>query len=158
MNEDLRLFYGGVRRTREVVFRYCEGLPQEIYVREHPDFGFGSIRNLHTHVAECYLWWVGTVGLGKPEVRDSVVPDVAAIRELFAKVDGVVEEGLESFTRPDELFTWTNPHGGQERLSQRWLILHPTTHEFHHKGQMVALGRVLGHPVPSSHDTDLLAP
>ncbi|WP_299427523.1 DinB family protein [uncultured Meiothermus sp.] len=56
MNDDLRVFYGWVRRSREVLFGYCASLPPEIYTQRRPDFGFDSIRNLHVHVANCYLW------------------------------------------------------------------------------------------------------
>ncbi|MGL4612054.1 MAG: DinB family protein [Trueperaceae bacterium] len=35
--------------------------------------------------------------------------------------------------------------------------MHPITHEFHHKGQALALARVLGHPHPGP-DTDLVDP
>ncbi|WP_376777678.1 DinB family protein [Deinococcus rubellus] len=36
--------------------------------------------------------------------------------------------------------------------------MHPITHEFHHKGQLLALGRVLGFPLASGGDTDLVLP
>jgi uncharacterized damage-inducible protein DinB len=36
--------------------------------------------------------------------------------------------------------------------------MHPLTHEFHHKGQMLAMGRMLGHPFPPGRDTDLVGP
>ncbi len=91
MNDDLRIFYGWVRRSREILFGDCASLPPEIYTQERADFAFGSIRNLHAHVADCYLWWVGTVGLGKPQVpiRGAEVPDVAAMRAVFAQADAV---------------------------------------------------------------------
>ncbi len=37
----------------------------------------------------------------------------------------------------------------------RWLFTHTVTHEFHHKGQVVAMGRLLGYPPP---ETDLFRP
>lgn len=63
-----------------------------------------------------------------------------------------MEEALGSFDRLDEVYVWTHPHKvWKASLSQRWLLMHPITHEFHHKRQMVALGRVLGHPVLGSY-------
>ncbi|MDW8424345.1 MAG: DinB family protein [Meiothermus sp.] len=163
MNHDLRVFYGWVRRSREILFGYCASLPPEIYLREHPDFAFGSIRNLHAHVADCYLWWVGTVGLGQPPtgIRGSEVPDVATMRAVFAQADVVVEEALQTFNQLDRVYEWTHPvRGWKARVSQRWLLLHPITHEFHHKGQITALGRVLGYPavLGPGVDTDLVNP
>lgn len=162
MNDDLRLLYTWVKRTRAVVFDYCQDLPIEIYSQEHPDFGFGSIRNLHAHVGECYLWWVGHVGLGQTfrDINPYDLADVAAMRGLFEQVDRTVEAALAEFTNLDVLYSWGS--GGNHpprQISQRWLIMHPMTHEFNHKGQMLSLGRILGHPVPStSEDTDLALP
>lgn len=161
MNDDLRIFYGWVQRSREVLFGYCESLPLEIYTQERSDFGFGSIRNLHVHVADCYLWWVGAVGMGHSEtdLKGADFPNVAAVRAVFEGVDRLVEEALRSFDRLDEVYVWTHPREGRKaNVSQRWLLMHPITHEFHHKGQMVALGRVLGHPVLDSIETDLVSP
>lgn len=162
MNDDLRVFYGWVRRSREILFDYCASLPPEIYTQEHPDFAFGSIRNLHVHVADCYLWWLGSVGMGHPDANLSGqdFSNVAAVRWAFDRVDRVVEEALQRFDRLDHVYGWTDPRNDawKAKVSQRWLLLHPITHEFHHKGQITALGRVLGHPVPGSYDTDLVNP
>ena len=51
MNEDLKIMYDLTRRTREVLLEFTESLPNEIYVLERPDFAYGSIRNIHAHVA-----------------------------------------------------------------------------------------------------------
>lgn len=163
MNDDLKTLYGWVRSTREILLGYTEGLPAEVYVQERPDFAFGSIRNLHAHVAHCYLWWLGFVRMGKEgyQVDPLQIPDPAAMRKLFARVDSVVEEALEGFSNPDQVYAWAHPTTGWTlNVSGRWLLMHPITHEFHHKGQMVALGRVLGHPAvfPSGSDTDLVPP
>lgn len=100
MNQDLRSLYTWVRRTREVLFDYTQHLPLEIYTLERPDFGFGSIRNLHAHVADCYLWWVGQAGL---DLDPRLIPDTAAMRGLFAQVDQVVGEALGRFSDLDQV-------------------------------------------------------
>ena len=161
MNDDLRLLYGWVRRTRENLFAYTQALPPETLIHEHPDVGFGSIRNLHAHVANCYLWWLGEVGFGRDSVQvdPQQIPDTAAMRQLFAKVDLLVEEALTRFDDPDRAYDWTHPKTGwKERHSQRWLVMHPITHEFNHKGQILTLGRLLGHSFPSNVDADLVQP
>jgi uncharacterized damage-inducible protein DinB len=124
-------------------------------VRE--DFAYGSLSAIYAHIADCYLWWVGAVGLGAEE-REVHVDDVRALREAFAEVDATVWRALETFTAPDDPFTWTSPSGKVSTLTRRWLILHPITHEFHHKGQALALARVLGYPHPGRPDTDLVDP
>jgi uncharacterized damage-inducible protein DinB len=160
MNEDLKTMYDLVRRTREVLLEFTQSLPVEIYLLERPDFAYGSIRNIHAHVAFCYLAWVG-VALGyKREdliVPDDQIVDAKAMRERFKFVDNIVNEALEKFTTPDEPLEFQH-RSGPLKVSQRWLLLHPITHEFHHKGQLLALARVLEHPLPGDADTDLVLP
>ena len=80
------------------------------------------------------------------------------MRERFVFVDSVVIEALEKFENPDAMLEHHQQNGNVEKLSQRWLIVHPITHEFHHKGQLLALARVLEHPLPAGADTDLVLP
>jgi uncharacterized damage-inducible protein DinB len=68
-------------------------------------------------------------------------------------VDDVVEEALTGPGGLERVATWRD-----RRLSLRYLLLHPVTHEFHHKGQVTSLGRILGHPVPDGTDLDLALP
>lgn len=152
--------YDLVRRTREVLLEFTQSLPNEVYTLERPDFAYGSIRNIHAHVAFCYLAWVG-VALGYKR-EDLIVPaeqilDATAMRERFKFVDSIAEEALEKFTTPEEPLEFEH-RSGNLKLTQRWLLLHPITHEFHHKGQLLALARVLEHPLPEGVDTDLVLP
>ena len=159
MNDDLRGFYRLIQGSRERVFAWAESLPPGVYTRRHPDFAYGSVRNIHAHVADCYLAWIGERGLGLdvPELGAAELPDVAAMRKRYAEVDAVVERALGEFTDLDAPISIPHRDGTLE-VTRRWLLLHPFTHEFHHKGQALALGRVLGHPYPPGPDTDLLLP
>ncbi len=82
--------------------------------------------------------------------------DLQTFYDLTRRTRFGVLNWLETFNAPDEPFTWTSPSGYAHTLTRRWLILHPITHEFHHKGQALALARVLGHPHPGNPDTDLV--
>ncbi len=153
MNQDLQIFYDLAKRTRVRVLDWLESLPPEVFTYEHENFAYGSLRNIYLHIADCYLGWVGEVGLKNKPIAITV-KDVTELREVFTIVDITLAKALETFDKPDEPFT--SPSG--QMLTQRWLILHTITHEFHHKGQALALARVLGHPHPGNPDTDLLAP
>jgi uncharacterized damage-inducible protein DinB len=186
MDASLPTMYDWIKRTREAVFAYAETLPNEVYLREHPDFPYGSIRDLHAHVAHAYVWWTGRYGLGlepyqtklealPPEetatpssrraalvaLQDAetlALTDVAAMRNKFLEVDTILERAFETFENVDEPFELIRP--GRDRLvvTRRWLIVRPITHEFHHEGQLVMLGRALGHPLPEDMGTDLVLP
>jgi uncharacterized damage-inducible protein DinB len=153
MNQDLQIFYDLAKRTRAKVLDYLATLPPEVFIQEHESFAYGSLKNIYAHVADCYLGWVGEVGLGNKFV-DIKVNDVSELRAAFDKVDDTIAKALESFDNPDKPFT--SPSG--QTLTQRWLMLHTITHEFHHKGQALALARVLGYPHPGNPDTDLVDP
>ena len=159
MNDDLRGFYRLVRGSRERVFSWLDGLPPQVYTLERPDFAYGSLRNIQAHLAGCYLLWVGLRGLELPITRTETadVSEVAAMRQVFRQVDEVVERALNEFSALDEPLT-ISFRGESLKVTRRWLLLHPITHEFHHKGQLLALGRVLGWPYPPGPDTDLPLP
>ena len=155
MNEDLRTLYGWVKASREHLFSWAESLPAEVYTRESPDFAYGSLRNVQAHIAGCYLLWIGKCGLQQSHPPlDTSAPDVAAMRQVYAAVDRVLEQAFEQFTQLDEPLEIQFPDEAVQ-VTQRWLIMHPITHEFHHKGQMLAMGRILGWPYPPGSDTDL---
>lgn len=150
---DVAFLYTLVRRTREGVFGYCAGVPKKVLRQRHAAFR-DSMLGLLAHVAECYLHWTGKVGLGlEPITLERPVTELDDVRALFRHVDDVVEEALTGRGGLDRMVSF------EERpLSLRWLVLHPITHEFHHKGQLTSLGRVLGHPVPEGTDLDLVLP
>ncbi len=156
MNQDLRTFYDLTQRTRAKVLDWLETLPPEVFTRQHDGFAYGSLSAIQAHVADCYRLWVGTVGLGGVGEPRLEANDVQALRSAFARVDTTVLQALDSFTDLDAPFIWTSPSGEDVKLSRRWLILQPITHEFHHKGQALALARVLGYPHPGKPDTDLV--
>ncbi len=158
MNQDLRTFYDLTQRTRAKVLDWLETLPPDVFTMQNDSFAYGSLSAIQTHIADCYLWWVGTVGLGSAEEPEIEVDDVQALRSAFARVDATVLQALDSFTDLDVPFIWTSPSGKDIALSRRWLILHPITHEFYHKGQALALARAIGYPHPGNPDTDLADP
>lgn len=161
MNDDLRLFYGWIKGSRQRVFAWLDTLPPEVFTQERPDFAYGSLRNIQAHVAGCYRVWVGHKGLELPAFQQALneadLPDVAAMRAAFGEVDAMLETAFEQFANLDAPLDIIF-HGQPIRVTQRWLLMHPMTHEFHHKGQLLARGRVLGHPYPDGPDTDLPLP
>ena len=157
MNADLEQFYGLTIRTRSGLLEWLETLPPEVFNAQREDFAYGSLNAIYTHVADCYLHWVGAVGLSGLS-SERTPGNVTELREYFAQVDRVVLDAINSFEDWDEPLSYTSSSGRIEMLTRRWLILHPITHEFHHKGQALALARVLGHPHPGQPDTDLVTP
>lgn len=148
----LSTFYAWVQSTRGLVFAYLETVPEETLRLRHPAFR-GSMLELMSHAAEGYLHWTGHVGLGLDPVSAARPAGLDDVRQRFVRVDEVMERALGQRPRLDAPVEWQG-----HRLTLRYLILHPITHEFHHKGQVASLGRLHGHPVPEGTDLDLALP
>ncbi|MDQ0188536.1 DinB family protein [Alicyclobacillus cycloheptanicus] len=151
--------YQWVAQTRNVLFEYCSTMTPTDYVKQVSAFGWGSVRNLHVHVADCYRHWLQGFGLGE-KVEDTPVhayPSVDDVARLFASVDDLVQQFLAKFEHAlDQPITGHVPWQRDPlQLSPLWLLTHTITHEFHHKGQLVSLTRHLGYAPP---DTDLVLP
>lgn len=150
--------YDWIQRSRETLFRYCETMSPEDYVKELDSFGGDSIRSLHVHVVNCYRGWLGNRALGKPlaEINPESICTVQEMREIFKETDALIHEFLNRFKGDwNESTLVTFRSGASAEFTALWLFTHTTTHEFHHKGQIVKIGRILGYIPP---DTDLIEP
>nr|WP_285855105.1 DinB family protein [Paenibacillus cellulositrophicus] len=74
------------------------------------------------------------------------------IRNLFSEIDKMVERFLqENSHRPNEHIVGEIPSlGSQQEYSILQLMTHVMTHEFHHKGQIMTMGRMLGYTPPDA--------
>jgi len=149
--------YRWVGETRKGLADYCASLPPEAYAAQRQDFGWGSIRNVHVHIADCYRFWLAETARGLKTERFEAAdcPDAASVARLFEKVDELVAQFCATFAG-DALGRTVNLKVRWQDspfvVTPLWLLTHTFTHEFHHKGQIVALGRILGYPPP---ETDL---
>lgn len=146
----LKIQYGMIQTTRESLFRYCETMSPADYVQEVENFGGASIHSLHAHVADCYRVWLGSRALGQSlaPVKPGALDNVQKMREAFKKIDALVYEFLDEFKGtwdPDTQAPWKSENA---ELTELWLFTHTTTHEFHHQGQIVKIGRQLGYAPP----------
>lgn len=157
MEDGLETLYTWVRMTREPLMRALNALDPARYRAPQATLAGDSIRDRHVHMAQCYIHWVARVGLGEQveNPRPEAFLEPAATRAVFAQADAAVARLLERHAGGlDETFLarsgdFTGP------FSARWLVAHPITHEFHHKGQIVVVMRLFGVEVG---DTDLIYP
>lgn len=142
--------YELIQRTRESLFRYCETLSPADYVTEVEALGGASIRSLHAHVADCYRVWLGNRALGKslPKVKPESIGNVEDMREVFKTIDALVYEFLNDYKDKWEPSNQASGQNDSVEASELWLFTHTITHEFHHRGQIVKMGRMLGYPPP----------
>ncbi|OBR68188.1 damage-inducible protein DinB [Paenibacillus oryzae] len=142
--------YEMIQRTRESLFRFCETLTPTDYVKEIETLGGVSIRSLHVHVADCYRVWLGNRALGKslPKITPKSVGNVQSMREIFKNTDELVYEFLNDFKIKWDPTIHVSWQSDSVELTELWLFSHTITHEFHHRGQIVKMGRQLGYIPP----------
>lgn len=80
------------------------------------------------------------------------------MRTKFVEVDALLEQAFETFDQLDQPLEVTRAGGRKVVVTQRWVLVRTITHEFHHKGQMLAFGRTLGYALPEAIETDLVLP
>lgn len=117
--------------------------------------GFPTIWKQLIHILTVEESWILDLQSKPFEVWDE--RDCPTFAELWAaksRLRDATRIYIDSLTESQLNTTVANlPQGwfGAPR-SPAFILLHVTTHIFHHKGQVVAMLRVLGHPAP---DTDL---
>jgi uncharacterized damage-inducible protein DinB len=159
---DLSFLVQQTQSMRRELLSFLATLPAEVLTSSFPEYGQGSVLSTLTHVADCYGGWVGRTLLEEhwafaETPNDKTPDDLPALTERFAGVDALLERALVCPRMlTGDVFPYTRDSGEVRQVSPRWLVLHPITHEFHHKGQVVTLLRKLGHPV--TVDLDLPPP
>jgi len=154
-----KLEYEWVKQTRQILLDQCRELNEDDFTKEFA-FGFQSIRDSLVHVAGCYHAWLGSFVLSEtssPLLSKEVMKTfkVDEVQNYFQQADVYVEKVFEKFANKfDEIIekelSW-RAGSVAVRKTPHQLLVHSITHEFHHKGQIVTMLRLLGH-VPKNTD------
>ncbi|HKV40574.1 MAG TPA: DinB family protein [Blastocatellia bacterium] len=152
--DGIRALHTWTHERLDLLLRHSAILTPEELVKELPGFGRPSVRDQLAHIIACEEGWVhrlqdipfnrrqnaGLTVEALQQDKQRVMADTIAYVETLSEAQ--LNAGL--IERPRE---W----GGTLR-SPAFILHHVITHAFHHKGQVVAMFRLLGRPAP---DTDL---
>jgi uncharacterized damage-inducible protein DinB len=120
-----------------------------------PGFGFSTLRDQAIHIFNCEGFWVQTLqGLPYDDQTAADYPALADVRLMQKQVSQSTHAYL-SILSDQQMEADTELHFSDGDFCLRtpaFVLHHVLTHAFHHKGQIVAMCRLLGHPAP---DTDL---
>jgi uncharacterized damage-inducible protein DinB len=138
-----------------IVFDHLATVPPELWTKELDGFGQSTVRDQIAHILGAESRWIRRLQLLPLETRDAAsLTSVEAVRNFQKDVKAATITYLDSISEaklysPLERYpeTWIGPP-----RSPAYTLLHVITHGFHHKGQLVAMLRLLGHPAP---DTDM---
>ncbi|HWQ54157.1 MAG TPA: DinB family protein [Bryobacteraceae bacterium] len=139
----------------EALLDHAATLPPELLTREVAGFGKACLRDQLVHMLASESTWIrGLEMLPRLAWRGSDYPTVEAIRGARREVQAATQAYIDRLDEAElnrEIgqlpANWVGPP-----RSPAFIIVHVTTHAFHHKGQVVAMFRLLGYPAP---DTDL---
>lgn len=145
--------YEWAHNSLSIMLEHCARLDSEELARELPGFGHPSVHDQLVHIAEAELFWFRIAqGLPWLEIKPADYSDVPAIRELHARANGTARDyltGLEDAQLHAPVRVEWEPGDGVE-ISPALMVSHLITHGFHHKGQVVAMCRLLGYPPPET--------
>ncbi len=152
----LKSQYQLVKETRAVVFLYLESEVQQDLLAAVDAFNGKSIADMMVHVANTYMAWAGNFALAmqRSYYRESDCTTMAQLRVIFEDIDLIMDQFITSFAEcPDTAvngYKWADKYIETDAYR---IFTHILTHEFHHKGQIMTMSRLLGHTPP---DTDVM--
>jgi uncharacterized damage-inducible protein DinB len=154
--EGISSFHSWTHTSLSRLIDHVSGFSNEEYVRKFEDFGSPNIRDQFVHIFGCEARWLHRVqDLPFSKWSAEEYPSIAEVRELQRRVTAQTRSYLDKLSDAElncevELHF---PEGHTMKQTPAMVLHHVFTHAFHHKGQIVAMCRMSGHPAP---DTDLL--
>jgi|SRR4030095_11247855 len=154
--EILKEQYKLVKSAREVQLNYYDSIDYGKLTQPIESFNNAYMQYLILHIANMYLFWLKGFSFKQEFIYfdETNVRSSQDIRKAFDVVDKLVEEFLNKFTDIN-----TDIEGEVIMLKKNMtysvleLFTHVITHEFHHKGQVMTMSRILGYTPP---DADII--
>lgn len=153
MTQLLQQQYALARDTRSIVFDFLAGEMRDDLNTPVSAFDHKTICQLLQHSAICYYNWLACFAMQKPPLAGQHVTTMDDVHRLYAQVDDTVAVFLQTFHKNLESpVNGVHDYMGPLSATPLQLFTHVLTHEFHHKGQLMSMCRILGHQPP---DTDV---
>lgn len=154
-SESLREFHRRAHDSLKRLLEHYGQLSAEELNRELAGFGYPTVRLQIHHEIGVEKYWIGVLqGRVDAEDDDPNYPAVESLeayrREVFAATQGYLQGASEEELKtPRPMMTW----GNKERvLIPVQVFMRTLTHNYHHQGQIAAMCRLLGKPIPPGLD------
>lgn len=151
-------FQRRAHRSLSKMIDHCRQFPQEQINQQIEGFGEPTVRLQLYHAIGAQQYWIGVIeGRMDIDEDDYKYPTIDSLenfrRHIFATTEKYLAGASESelnTARP--MITW----GGKERdLVPALVFFRTQTHIYHHFGQVAAMCRLLGKPIPPGMDFPL---
>lgn len=156
MNNLLSRQYDLVKASRAVVLQYLATEVLDNMFKPVRAFNHKTIAAMMVHVANTYLSWAGNFALAfkRPYYDDQTIHSIDRLHAVFNDIDTLMTAFIVAFQndpfREVKGYKWEGRYIETDGYA---IYTHVLTHEFHHKGQVMTMSRLLGHTPP---DTDIL--
>ena len=151
--DGIRHFHRWTHQSLGLLFDHLATLSPDDYTKELPGFGYPSVRAQVVHLLGCEIRWLSRI-LSLPQ-RDwdpaqwPAVPDARALQsEAQAMTLAYLAQLSEQQLNTPIHIPFPQVH--DLTRTPALILHHMLTHAFHHKGQIVAMCRTLGHPAPDT--------
>jgi uncharacterized damage-inducible protein DinB len=149
------------RRTHvslQKLLEHCAGFEAEALSRSLEGFGYPTILLQLHHVIGAERYWIGVLhGEVLPEEPEADFTSIDALKAFRARVAAATQAYLRGASEADlktrrEMAMWG---GRRAPLVPAQVLLRTQTHIFQHQGQVAAMCRLLGRPIPPGLDFPL---
>jgi len=151
--EQLPYQYQLIKESRAVVFRFLASEVGDDIFKPVGAFSDKTVAWMMAHIANTYLFWTAhfSLKLDKPFFDWPTIQSVGDIERIFESIDELMQQFIETFEK-DFAQEITGLKSNQSPLKTNALTVftHVLTHEFHHKGQIMSMCRLLGHIPPDA--------
>ena len=153
--EGIRKFHSWTHASLTLILDHLSTMPPADYGKEIPNFGFPTLRNQVVHIFNTEEFWIrvlqGLEYANRNPLEYAAVADAKLLQqEIMRTTQAYLSTLTDQQLNSDAKLQFAD---GDSAVRTPALILHHVlTHAFHHKGQIAAMCRALGHPAP---DTDL---
>jgi uncharacterized damage-inducible protein DinB len=153
--QDLRILLDYHYWARDRVLKALEQVTPEEFTRELGS-SFTSIQETLVHVYSAeWAWhqrWIGQSPTA--QMSKDAFPDVAAVKQAWAKTEADIRGFLESFGEDGvtNILDYKTLAGDAAKSAFWEMLQHVVNHGSYHRGQLVTLLRQLGHKAPESMD------
>ena len=147
--------HNAMHQRIDLLLRYVATVPEALPRKPISGFGHPTVWKQLVHILTCEEGWVHDLR-NEPfdGWNEEDCPTMAALQSAKDRIQKATQAYVSSLTEAELNTTLAKRpvDWGGELRSPAFILLHVITHAFHHKGQVVAMLRILGYPAP---DTDL---
>ncbi len=150
----LKSFHARTHSSLDILLTHLRTMHSDLLLAELSGFARPNIRDQMFHTIANEIYWIhGLQLLPLPKLSADDYSTAEALVECKRRAMAETLEYLDRLSEPElnqDLLHVPEGWVGPPR-SPAFILHHVLTHAFHHKGQVVAMCRLLGHPAP---DTD----